>query len=113
MWGLVRCLWTPSSEASCLRLALLALTGDDNPMYECIQAEARVLILGRTSWHYDGGRRATAARPPQSRWCARVSDRVAGRAMPDFSKAIPTPRMPAVPSRESSHEPRPVGTVPE
>ena len=82
-------------------------------MYECMQAEARVLILGRTSWHYDGGRRATAARPPQSRWCARVSDRVAGRAMPDFSKASPTPRMPAVPSRESSLEPRPVGTVPE
>ena len=26
-------------------------------MYECMQAEARVLILGRTSWHYDGGRR--------------------------------------------------------
>ena len=33
--------------------------------------------------------------------------------MPDFSKASPTPRMPAVPSRESSLEPRPVGTVPE
>ena len=114
VWGLVRCLWTPSSEASCLRLALyLALTGNDNPMYECMQAEARVLNLGRTSWHYDGGRRATAARPPQSRWCARVSDRVAGRAMPDFSKASPTPRMPAVLSRESSLEPRPVGTVPE
>ena len=46
-------------------------------MYECMQAEARVLILGRTSWHYDGGRRATAARPPQSRWCARVSEKVA------------------------------------
>jgi len=42
-----------SSWASCLRLALLALTGDDNPMYECMQAEARVLNLGRTSWHYD------------------------------------------------------------
>ena len=52
MWGLVRCLWTPSSEASCLRLALyLALTGNDNPMYECMQAEARVLILDRTPWH--------------------------------------------------------------
>ena len=57
----------------------------------CMRAEARVLNLGRTSWHYDGGRRETAARPPQSRWCARVSDRVAGRAMPDFSKASPTP----------------------
>ena len=43
VWGLVRCLWTPSSEASCLRLALSrTLTGDDNPMYECMQAEARV-----------------------------------------------------------------------
>ena len=60
MWGLVRCPWTLSSWASCLRLALLALTGDDNPMYECMQAEARVLNLGRTSWHYDGGRRAAA-----------------------------------------------------
>ena len=64
--------------------------GDVNSLYECMRAEARVLILGRTSWHYDGGRRATAARPPQSRWCARVSDRVAGRAMPDFSKASPS-----------------------
>ena len=82
-------------------------------MYECMQAEARVLNLGRTSWHYDGGRRAAAARPPQSRWGARVSKRVAGRAIPDFSEASPTPRMPAVPSRESSLEPRPVGTVPE
>ena len=24
MWGLVRCLWTPSSWASCLRLALIS-----------------------------------------------------------------------------------------
>ena len=24
VWGLVRCLWTPSSEASCLRLALIS-----------------------------------------------------------------------------------------
>ena len=93
MWGLVRCLWTLSSWASCLRLALLALTGDDNPMYECMQAEARVLNLGRTSWHYEGGRRATAARrrataarPPQSRWCARVSEKVAGGAMTDRKK---------------------------
>ena len=113
MWGLVRCLRTPSSRASCLRLALLALTGNDNPMYECMQAEARVLILGRTSWHYDGVRHAAAARPPQAPRCARVRDKVAGRAMPDFSKASPTPRMPAVLSRESSLEPRPVGTVPE
>ena len=84
-----------------------------NPMYECMQAEARVLNLGRTSWHYDGGRRAAAARPPQFRWGARVSKRVAGRAMPDFSEASPTPRMPAVLSRESSPKPRPVSTVPE
>ena len=78
-----------------------------------MRAEARVLNLGRTSWHYDGGRRAAAARPPQSRWGARVSKRVAGRAMPDFSEASPTPRMPAVLSRESSPKPRPVSTVPE
>ena len=59
-------------------------------MNECMRAEARVLILGRTSWHYDGGRRATAARPPQSRWCARVSDRVAGRAAcPTFRRRAP------------------------
>ena len=82
-------------------------------MYECMRAEARVLNLGRTSWHYDGGRRAAAARPPQFRWGARVSKRVAGRAMPDFSEASPTPRMPAVLSRESSPKPRPVSTVPE
>jgi len=82
-------------------------------VHECMRAEARVLILGRTSWHYDGGRRAASARPPQARQCARVSEKVAGRAMPDFSKTSPTPRMPAVPSRESSLEPRPVGTVPE
>eukprot|EP00312_Isochrysidales_sp_CCMP1244_P006586 CAMPEP_0196675738 /NCGR_PEP_ID=MMETSP1090-20130531/4298_1 /TAXON_ID=37098 /ORGANISM="Isochrysis sp, Strain CCMP1244" /LENGTH=42 /DNA_ID= /DNA_START= /DNA_END= /DNA_ORIENTATION= len=36
-----------------------------------------------------------------------------GRAMPDFSEASPTPRMPAVPSQGSSPEPRPVSTVPE
>ena len=82
-------------------------------MGECLRAEARVLNLGRTSWHYDGGRRAAAARPPQSRWGARVSKRVAGRAIPDFSEASPTPRMPAVLSRESSPKPRPVSTVPE
>ena len=78
-----------------------------------MRAEARGLNLGRTSWHYDEVRRAAAARPPQARRCARVSEKVAGRAMPDFSKTSPTPRMPAVPSRESSLEPRPVGTVPE
>merc|ERR1711938_432656 len=33
--------------------------------------------------------------------------------MPDFSEASPTPRMPAVLSRESSPKPRPVSTVPE
>ena len=82
-------------------------------MGECLRAEARGLNLGRTSWHYDEVRRAAAARPPQARRCARVSEKVAGRAMPDFSKTSPTPRMPAVPSRESSLEPRPVGTVPE
>ena len=87
--------------------------GDVSSLYECMRAEARVLTLGRTSWHYDRGGRAAAARPPQARRCARVSEKVAGRAMPDFSKTSPTPRMPAVPSRESSLEPRPVGTVPE
>jgi len=45
---------------------------------------------------------------------ARVSERVAGGAIPDFSKtSLPAPRLPAVPSRESPLEPRPVGTVPE
>ena len=39
-----------------------------------MRAEARGLNLGRTSWHYDGGRRAAAARPPQARRCARVSE---------------------------------------
>ena len=63
-------------------------------MYECMQAEARVLILGRTSWHYDEGRRAAAARPPQARRCARVSDKVAGRAVPDLSNARPLRRVP-------------------
>ena len=59
-------------------------------MCECLRAEARVLILGRTSWHhYDGVRRAAAARPPQARRCARVSEKVAGRAMPDFFEDEP------------------------
>jgi len=53
-----------------------------------------VLILGRTSWHYDEGRRAAAARPPQARRCARVSDKVAGRAVPDLSNARPLRRVP-------------------
>ena len=92
--------------------ALLALTGDGNPMYECMQAEARVLILDRTPWHMT--REACDRSAPVVRSTgARVSERVAGGAIPDFSKTSPTPRMPAVPSRESSHEPRPVGTVPE
>ena len=60
-----------------------------------MRAEARVLNLGRTSWHYDGDRRAAAARPPQARWCARVSEKNAGRAMPDFSKVRPLRRVPA------------------
>ena len=34
-------------------------------MYECMQAEARVLILGRTSWHYDEVRRGL--RPQRAR----------------------------------------------
>ena len=53
-----------------------------------------MLILGRTSWHYDEGRRAAAARPPQARRCARVSDKVAGRAVPDLSNARPLRRVP-------------------
>ena len=48
---------------------------------------------------------------------ARVSARElrvdSDRAMPDFSKTSPAPRMPAVPPREPPLEPRPVGTVPE
>ena len=84
MWGLVRCLRTPSSRASCLRLALyLALTGNDNPMYECMQAEARVLILDRTPWHMTWeacDRSAPVVRSAGER----VSERVAGGAIPDF-----------------------------
>ena len=84
MWGLVRCLWTPSSEASCLRLALyLALTGNDNPMYECMQAEARVLILDRTPWHMTWEACDRSAPVVRSAG-ARVSERVAGGAIPDF-----------------------------
>ena len=60
-----------------------------------MRAEARGLNLGRTSWHYDEVRRAAAARPPQARRCARVGEKVAGRAMPDFSKVRPLRRVPA------------------
>ena len=73
-----------------------------------MRAEARVLILGRTSWHYDRVRRAAAARPPQARRSARVSEKVAGRAMPDFSKARPLRRVP----RSRAAEPRPSSRVP-
>ena len=37
--------WLPAASP------ILALTGNDNPLYECMQAEARVLILDRTPWH--------------------------------------------------------------
>ena len=37
----------------------------------------------------------------------------ASRAILVFPKTSPAPRLPAVPSRESPFEPRPVGTVPE
>ena len=60
-----------------------------------MRAEARGLNLGRTSWHYDEVRRAAAARLPQARRCARVSEQVAGGAMPDFSKVRPLRRVPA------------------
>ena len=88
MWGLVRCLCTLSSWASCLRLALLALTGDDNPMYECMQAEARVLILDRTPWHMTWEACDRSA-PVVRSTGARVSERVAGGAIPDFVEDEP------------------------
>ena len=83
-------------------------------MCECMRAEARVLNLGRNVVAYDlGGVRPQRARRKVDG--ARVSARrVAGGAIPDFSKtSLPAPRLPAVPSRESPLEPRPVGTVPE
>ena len=82
-------------------------------MGECLRAEARGLNLGRTSWHYDEVRRAAAARPPQARRCARVSEKVAGRAMPDFSKVRPLRRVPAALRSHTPFKPRPVGTAPE
>ena len=89
MWGLVRCLWTLSSWASCLRLALLALTGDDNPMYECMQAEARVLNLGRTSWHYDGGRRAAAGARRRLGDARVLARKLRGEPCPTFRRRAP------------------------
>ena len=51
MWGLVRCLWTPSSQAIGQPLALTRTHGDDSSLDEWLRAEARVLNLDRTPWH--------------------------------------------------------------
>ena len=107
------CCWGGQTPPPSSRDGFRCAGGVPSNVRPLMRAEARVLNLGRTSWHYDEGRRAAAARPtavPVVRACERES---CGGAMPDFSKASPTPRMPAVPSRESSLEPRPVGTVPE
>ena len=69
-------------------------------MYECMQAEARVLILDRTPWHMTWEACDRSAPVVRSAG-AHVSERFAGRAIPVLSNASPTPRLPAVPSRES------------
>ena len=52
-------------------------------MYECMQAEARVLILDRTPWHMTWEACDRSA-PVVRSTGARVSERVAGGAIPDF-----------------------------
>ena len=70
-------------------------------MGERMRVEAREPILGRMPLAYNLAWRATSARPPSARRGAHVSERFAGRAIPVLSNAIPAPRLPAVPSRES------------
>ena len=70
-------------------------------MGERMRVEAREPILGRMPLAYNLAWRATSARPPSARRGAHVSERFAGRAIPVLSNASPTPRLPAVPSRES------------
>ena len=52
-------------------------------MYECMQAEARVLILDRTPWHMTWEACDLSAPVVRSAG-ARVSERVAGGAIADF-----------------------------
>ena len=66
-----------------------------------MRVEARGPILDRMPLAYNLAWRATSARPPSARRGAHVSERFAGRAIPVLSNASPTPRLPAVPSRES------------
>ena len=66
-----------------------------------MRVEAREPILDRMPLAYNLAWRATSARPPSARRGAHVSERFAGRAIPVLSNASPTPRLPAVPSRES------------
>ena len=70
-------------------------------MGEGTRAEVREPILDRMPSAYNLAWRATSARPPSARRGAHVSERFAGRAIPVLSNASPTPRLPAVPSRES------------
>ena len=70
-------------------------------MGERMRVEAREPILDRMPLAYNLAWRATSARPPSARRSAHVSERFAGRAIPVLSNASPTPRLPAVPSRES------------
>ena len=57
-------------------------------MYECMQAEARVLILDRTPWHMTWEACDRSA-PVVRSTGARVSERVAGGAIPDFLEDEP------------------------
>ena len=66
-----------------------------------MRVEAREPNLDRMPLAYNLAWRATSARPPSARRSAHVSERFAGRAIPVLSNASPTPRLPAVPSRES------------
>ena len=87
--------------------------GGVSSLYECIYASRSACAdLDRTPWHMTLEACDRSA-PVVRSTGARVSERVAGGAIPDFSKTSPAPRLPAVPSRESPLEPRPVGTVPE
>ena len=79
---------------------------------ESWRAEARVLNLGRTPWHmtWEACDRSAPAVSSTGRAC---SEKFASRAILVLPKTSPKPRLPAVLTRVSSFEPRPVGTVPE
>ena len=72
-----------------------------------------MLILGRTPWHmtWEACDRSTPASGSTRRACQ--LEVFASRAILVLPKTSPTPRLPAVLTRVSSFEPRPVGTVPE